>query len=115
MKTAYETCSRCMNVRATVDGKPKGETMMGHGCDALGGHDWQPAAVIEDGRPRGGVIMSTDCRHPGTVPVFDNLEAAGLSAEEVRRRWPRFDGPCPTCGVHVIAYASVAHFIMGDW
>ena len=55
------------------------------------------------------------CGHPRTLPPFDEAAARGLSAEEVRRRWPRFWGACPDCGAQVIAYASVGHFIAGDW
>lgn len=56
------------------------------------------------------------CNHPRTpVPAFDEVAARGLSAEEVRRRWPRGEGPCPDCGVPMITYASGAHFAYGDW
>lgn len=38
------------------------------------------------------------------------------SSEEVRKRWPRLNGPCPKgCGFVGIAYASYAHYIAGDW
>lgn len=50
------------------------------------------------------------CKHPKTVPAFDEKAAKGLSAEEVRRRWPRFHGECPDCGASVIGYAVVAPF-----
>jgi hypothetical protein len=33
---------------------------------------------------------------------------------EVRRRWPRFNGAC-ACGFVGIAYASEAHYALGDW
>lgn len=37
-------------------------------------------------------------------------------AAEVRRRWPRLFGACPKgCGFNGIAYASRAHYAMGDW
>lgn len=37
-------------------------------------------------------------------------------AAEVRRRWPRLDGPCPLgCGYNGIYYASYEHYISGDW
>lgn len=45
-------------------------------------------------------------------------QAKGEAAftREVRHRWPRLDGPCPKgCGYCGIAYASTAHYIMGDW
>jgi hypothetical protein len=55
------------------------------------------------------------CRHPRCTPAFDEAAASGLSVEEVRRRWPRFCGPCPDCGASVIHYASTAHYVLGDW
>lgn len=39
-----------------------------------------------------------------------------LDAHEVRERWPRLDGLCPLgCGYRGIAYASMTHFVAGDW
>lgn len=47
---------------------------------------------------------------------FDEEASKGLSAAEVRKRWPRGWGPCPKgCGFNGIAYASSMHYIMGDW
>lgn len=38
------------------------------------------------------------------------------AAMEVRKRWPRLDGPCPLgCGYVGIAYVSAAHYAAGDW
>lgn len=48
-------------------------------------------------------------------PAFDEEEARGLPAEEVRRRWPRWVGNCPGCGQALILYASPHHYIAGDW
>jgi hypothetical protein len=37
-------------------------------------------------------------------------------SQEVRKRWPRLHGLCPKgCGFSGIAYASDAHYTMGDW
>jgi len=39
-----------------------------------------------------------------------------LPIAEVRRRYPRLNGDCPLgCGYHGIAYASMAHYVAGDW
>lgn len=57
----------------------------------------------------------TDCRHKSVMPTFDEEAAKKLSAEEVRERWPRFDGTCPECGRRLILYASYAQYILGDW
>lgn len=56
------------------------------------------------------------CGH-GDHPVapFDAEAAKGLSADEVRRRWPRVDDRCPVCGGMTIVYASFEHFLSGDW
>lgn len=59
-----------------------------------------------------GKIEST-CDHDVT---FDEKEAKGLDAYEVRRRWPRLTGVCPKgCGYNGIAYASYLHYLSGDW
>jgi hypothetical protein len=48
--------------------------------------------------------------------VFDAEAARGLSSQEVRARWPRFFGTCPLgCGFYGCAYASMEHYISGDW
>lgn len=48
--------------------------------------------------------------------AFDRAAACSLSASEVRRRWPRLDGPCPKrCGFSGIGYASMSHFHRGGW
>jgi|HubBroStandDraft_4_1064222.scaffolds.fasta_scaffold00029_27 hypothetical protein len=52
------------------------------------------------------------CDHGVT---FDNKQAEGLTAADVRKRWPRFSGQCPRCGYVGIAYASYAHMLAGDW
>lgn len=54
-----------------------------------------------------------DCDHGVT---FDYAAAAGMSAYDVRRRWPRLMGVCPKgCGFSGIAYASGEHYACGDW
>lgn len=54
-----------------------------------------------------------ECRHGVT---FDQDESANMEWHEVRQRWPRLDGPCPLgCGYSGIAYASMAHYVCGDW
>jgi len=48
----------------------------------------------------------------GKITVtFDPMAARGLTANEVRQRWPR--GQCQDC--KTIVYASAAHYIEGDW
>jgi len=55
------------------------------------------------------------CQHSLVQPSFDGEAARGLDEYEVRRRWPRFMGECPTCHAQVILYASCEHYISGDW
>lgn len=61
-------------------------------------------------------VDSSACKHPRVGhPTFDEAAARGLSDAEIRRRWPRFEGPCPDCQAHMICYASIEHYILGDW
>lgn len=56
------------------------------------------------------------CLHKNLpLPEFNADEAASMSAEEVRKRFPRGHSQCPDCGAWSITYASAAHFIAGDW
>lgn len=60
----------------------------------------------------------SECYHPQVPrPTFDLAvaEAENLSAREVRKRWPRAEGPCPDCGARFIGYASKMHYYWGDW
>jgi hypothetical protein len=47
---------------------------------------------------------------PHGAAEFDEVAAVGLSTREVRERWPRVR--CDRCGIQ---YASMAHFVAGDW
>lgn len=52
------------------------------------------------------------CTHGVT---FDP-KATRLPSADVRRQYPRLNGDCPLgCGYHGIAYASMAHYVAGDW
>lgn len=38
------------------------------------------------------------------------------ASAEIRKRWPRLHGKCPKgCGYEGIYYASMEHYVMGDW
>ncbi len=52
---------------------------------------------------------------PDCLPEFDEEAAKNLSSHEIRRRWPRFDGKCATCGYEGIRYASFAQYVYGDY
>jgi len=48
--------------------------------------------------------------------IFNEDEAQSLPLNEIRKRWPRLCGKCPLgCGFNGIAYASLAHYLYGDW
>jgi dTMP kinase len=73
---------------------------------------YERALAIESGP----ALTTEGCTHPMPAWVTFDVEAAkGLTVAEIRRRWPRYDGPCPKCGMNVIHYASTAHYIDGDW
>lgn len=55
-----------------------------------------------------------ECDHP-KMASFDESEANGMLASEVRQRWPRGSGVCPDCGMNGIFYASYLHYLAGDW
>lgn len=48
-------------------------------------------------------------------PEFDEERAMTLPADVVRATWPRSAGRCPTCGFYGVVYASMAHYVAGDW
>lgn len=69
-----------------------------------------------DDSDRGAPARKLDCNHGVSFDADDEAYKAGMSAREVRKRWPRLDGACPKgCGFSGIAYASFTHYISGDW
>jgi len=62
-------------------------------------------------------VIGTDtgCQHKKVAPKYLDKDFKGLSAEEIHKRFPRFEGICPDCGEHWILYSSFAHYIAGDW
>ena len=65
--------------------------------------------IITDGDPP----LREMCSHG---VLFDPEAARTMNEDEVRRKFPRLDGRCPIgCGYSGIAYASVEHYIAGDW
>jgi hypothetical protein len=62
-------------------------------------------------------LCTEHCAHPDLMArvEFDAQAAKGLSAHEVRARWPRVSDHCPQCGDRVICYASSEHYYAGDW
>ncbi|MDB4278016.1 hypothetical protein N9917_00140 [Deltaproteobacteria bacterium] len=68
------------------------------------------------GERRSAVMDDPDaCKHLSVMPEFDEEDAKGMSALEIKKKYPRFMGSCPECGGNVILYASFMHYINGDW
>ena len=61
------------------------------------------------------IEAANGCSHPKCLPEFDEQASRLLTVGEIQKRWPRFWGECPDCGENVIAYASIGHYIAGDW
>lgn len=56
-----------------------------------------------------------ECDH-GVIFDQATADAERLPPHEVRKRWPRLDGECPLgCGYRGIAYASMTHYLYGDY
>lgn len=51
--------------------------------------------------------------------AFDVDAAKSCSVATIRAQWPRGyftpEKPCPQCRYVGIAYASMAHYVYGDW
>lgn len=47
--------------------------------------------------------------------VFDAEACKGLTASEIRKKFPRFNGYCAACGYDGIYYVSFQHYIYGNW
>lgn len=60
-----------------------------------------------------------ECKHEKCTPQYDEkqmeIDASTMSMTVFREKYPRFDGNCPDCGVHLISYASYDHYLMGSW
>lgn len=63
----------------------------------------------------GNEMIEKQCTHAKCTPSFDEEKAKNMSAEEVRKTYPRFYGTCPDCDKVVICYASWDHYIQGSW
>lgn len=74
--------------------------------NALAGIEEEEQDETEESR----VNACNDCR-----PDWDEEASKGLSAAEVRRRWPRYHGECKSCGFKGIRYASTMQYIRGDY
>ncbi len=69
---------------------------------------------IDGNLPRNGETVCGDCGRPFTLPAFDEHLATGMDASYVRKEWPCKRHECE-CGAVTVAYASMAHYIAGDW
>ena len=64
---------------------------------------------------RGQLIETPRCTHDKIKVEFDEDAAENMNENEVRKHYPRADAMCPDCGQRVIKYASMKHYIAGDW
>lgn len=55
------------------------------------------------------------CGHASVMPTIKDADLGALSPHEVRAKYPRFMGACPSCGEQVILYASLLHYVAGDY
>ena len=56
------------------------------------------------------------CEHcTPKFPSDEEFKGNLMSASEVRRKYPRWDGLCPKCGYNGIKYASRLHYYAGDY
>ncbi len=55
------------------------------------------------------------CMHLKVVPEFDEEVAKTLTAKAARALYPRFAGKCPDCDYVGVLYASMEHYIYGDY
>lgn len=75
----------------------------------------QVSAAVAETVAAGPALIEGACQHPNVTVLFDYEASKGLSAEEVRKRWPRFHGRCPDCEYYGVIYASREHMYSGDW
>lgn len=65
------------------------------------------------------LIKTEECRHEVCTPHYDaeqmRIDAETMDVLSFQKKYPRFDGNCPDCGVHLISYASYDHYLMGSW
>jgi len=59
--------------------------------------------------------LRKNCHHEKVMPVVNDDELLSMSSYEVRDKYPRFFGVCPDCKQRVICYASMKHYVAGDW
>jgi len=55
-------------------------------------------------------LRQDSCRHESVMPKYDDEIAKNLTRQEILKKYPRYDGPCPDCGQLLILYASPEHF-----
>lgn len=60
-----------------------------------------------------------DCPHAPLMARMAHYppdkEMLALSADVIRQQFPRISDTCPDCGTTMIAYASMAHYLAGDY
>lgn len=49
------------------------------------------------------------------TPAYDHDKAKHMTSLKVREFYPRFEGTCKVCGYRGVKYASVEHYLTGDY
>jgi hypothetical protein len=77
--------------------------------------DWSKRDAAREAKAKAEAAADNGCKHPNIPVKYDSADCAGKDDGYVRRHYPRFNGNCPDCGIHMIGYASFEHYIAGDW
>lgn len=61
-----------------------------------------------------------ECEHKKLMDEFmksrvDDEILINISAEEIRKKYPRKEAICPDCGDMIIMYWSYVHYLAGDY
>lgn len=75
---------------------------------------WAPA-MNRAARRAAGERGPAECKHSKVMPQYDSVAAKLMTSNQIRTTFPRFSGICPDCGYQGILYASMEHYIAGDW
>lgn len=61
------------------------------------------------------VPLNLTCDHRPHIPVFQADACRSLPVEQVRAKYPRYEGTCSVCRQSIIVYASLEHLTAGQW
>lgn len=62
------------------------------------------------------ILANGPLEHPKDIDPMVAFIVGDPNNTSVRKRFPRLDGECPKgCGYRGIYYASMEHYLYGDW